>query len=151
MIDGMETTPRTATPRGPTLAVALLLLAGCGGPDLDLPPLAAVTGAVTLDGRPLPRAMVQFVPDESRGTKGPPAMGYSDEEGRYELKSAGEEGAMVGFHRVLVEARAAPKDETDTMPALLTPQKYASESTSGLAFEVKAGEENEIDLSLTTN
>ncbi|HOM17497.1 MAG TPA: hypothetical protein PLQ00_09220, partial [Thermoguttaceae bacterium] len=50
-------------------------LAGCGGSGAKLPPLASVSGKVTLDGNPLPRGTVTFIPDESKGTKGPTAVG----------------------------------------------------------------------------
>jgi len=64
-----------------------LAAVGCGH-HRDLPPVAQVEGVVTLDGKPVPRGMVQFVPDESKGTKGPPAVGVIDENGHYELTTA---------------------------------------------------------------
>jgi hypothetical protein len=45
---------------------ALLLfaaLAGCCGRRVDLPPIADVSGTVTLDGAPVPNASVRFIPD----------------------------------------------------------------------------------------
>ena len=128
---------------------ACLVLSGCGGGP-DLPPLAEVSGTVTLDDKPLPRGMVQFVPDKSKGTTGAPAVGNIDSQGRYTLRTAGVEGAVIGHHKVRVEARQEPKDETDSMPPSLIPQRYQNPETSGLAFEVKAGQDNQIDLKLTS-
>ncbi|MGL4551752.1 MAG: hypothetical protein ACRC33_11235, partial [Gemmataceae bacterium] len=62
--------------------------AGCGRP------LASVEGTVTLDGRPLPDAEVQFLPDPTQGTTGPPSSAYTDPDGRYATTT------VVGTHRV---------------------------------------------------
>lgn len=131
-------------------AILLVALVGCG-PTINLPPLAAVSGTVTLDGTPLTTGMVQFTPDNSKGTQGAASTGAIGPDGRYTLSVADSaSGAMVGWHRVSVVARAAPKDETDTAPMLLVPERYINPATSGLSFEVKAGEANVIDLKLTT-
>ncbi|MBN2295229.1 MAG: hypothetical protein JXM70_22555 [Pirellulales bacterium] len=128
--------------------MACVVFGSCGGGP-DLPPLAPVSGTVTLDGKPIPRGTVQFSPDNSKGTRGAPAVGRIDSEGRYTLKTAGEDGAIVGFHKVRIEARREPRNEMDTMPPSLVPERYMNPDTSGLTFEVKAGEENKIDLPLT--
>ena len=127
-----------------------LVVAGCGGGP-DLPPMANVTGTVTLDGKPLPRGSVQFAPDPTslpKGAKAATAVGLIDAEGHYTLKTAGVEGAIVGRHQVSVEARQEPKNEMDTWPPSLIPEKYNTQQTSGLTFEVKAGEDNVIDIPL---
>jgi hypothetical protein len=133
--------------------VALLLhapvLLGCG-PNLDIPPLQKVSGVVTLDGTPVTRGTVQFQPSATQGASGPPANGTIGPDGRYELVTAGQPGAVIGQHQVLVEARAEPKDETDTLPSPLVPEKYFTFSTSGLTKEVTAAAPNEINLELTT-
>jgi hypothetical protein len=121
----------------------VLLLLGCSsGPKL--PPLAPVSGVVTINGAPVPRGTVQFVPEGG----GPTATGEIGADGGYTLKTAGVDGAMVGTHLVKVDARDVPKGDWDTLPKYLTPKKYASEKASGLKFEVKAGQSNKIDLPL---
>ena len=92
---------------------------------------------------------MQFIPDPSQGTQGAPAVGFTNDQGEYELVTATVKGAIVGHHKIRVEARAEPKDETDTFPPLLTPDRYANEATSGLTAEVKAGEHNVVNLPLT--
>jgi hypothetical protein len=74
-------------------------LAGCG-PDNGLA-LANVEGRVTYKGRSLTAGEVVFLPDDSKGTIGPPARGTISREGTYILSTeyAGD-GALVGFHRV---------------------------------------------------
>lgn len=126
-----------------------LLVAGCGR-GADLPPMARVSGNVMLDGQPLTRGTVQFVPDKGRGTQGPPAVGGIDEEGQFELETAGVRGALVGFHKIRIESRRPPRDETDTWPPSLIPARYENPVSSGLTAEVKADEKNVIDLQLSS-
>lgn len=123
------------------------LLSGCGGGS-KLPPMERVSGIVTLDDKPLTRGLVQFQPDKSQGTDGPSAVGAIGPDGKYELVTAQVKGAMVGKHTVMVESRAQPKNEMDTLPALLVPEKYTRHETSGLKQEVVAGKANEINLKL---
>ncbi len=125
------------------------LLTGCGGSGAKLPPLAPVSGRVTLDGSPVPRGTVTFVPDESKGTKGPTAVGQIGPDGRFTLQTAQQPGAVVGHHKVRIRARQEPKtpQEEGKEPSLI-PTKYENENTSGLSFEVKAGQKNEFNIEL---
>jgi len=125
----------------------VLLAAGCGGGP-KLPPRAPVEGTVTLDGKPLPRGTVQFVPDQDKRTKGPPAVAQIDADGNYRLSTAGVEGAVIGWHRVAVVAQEnVDLNQTSYAPSLV-PEKYNDPSSSGLSYEVKAGEHNLIDVEL---
>jgi len=123
---------------------ALYTIVGCGHKP-DLPPIAEVTGSVTLDGRPLPSGVVQFVPDESKGTKGPPGVGYIDNDGSFEIVTAGVAGALVGHHKIKLHA-----EEGDSPPRSLVPRRYNNEKTSGFTAEVKADISNEVLLKLTS-
>ena len=72
--------------------LCLSLLLGCGG--VDGPPLATVTGTVTLDGKPVKGALLEFVPQQPGGST---AWGGTDENGQYEmLFGQSREGAVVG-------------------------------------------------------
>lgn len=129
--------------------VCFVLIAGCQrGPDL--PPVVQVSGVVTLDGNPLPRGEIQFEPDASAGGKGASAVGTIDASGHYELTTAGVKGAIIGPHVVTVTARAVPKDETDTLPMSLIPEKYSIPDSSGIKKEVTAGAPNVINIELTS-
>jgi hypothetical protein len=126
------------------LLFASLLLApclGCGDTNY-----ATVSGTVTLDGQPLPRGMVQFVPVNDM----PTATGEIGADGKYKLSTADQSGAYVGKHKVRIEARAEQKDERDTFPVSLIPERYTSEETSKLEYEVVAGKNNVIDIKLTS-
>ncbi|HEV2969546.1 MAG TPA: hypothetical protein VGY55_06105 [Pirellulales bacterium] len=130
----------------------LIVTAGCGRGDANLPPRAKVTGLVTLDGRPLATGMVMFVPDADRQTNGPPAVGGIDATGHYELttdRQSSGDGAIIGFHRVRIVASEKPRNSMQSMSPSLIPLKYNDEAKSGLAFEVKANRENVFDLKLS--
>lgn len=139
-------------------AVFLVLLLpgtiGCGT-NVNLPPRAKVTGQVTVDGQPLMRGIITFVPDNAKGTRGPVAIGTIDSDGRYDLTTdrTGNQGdgAIVGFHRIRIEAREEPKGESEVPPKPLIPMRYFDSDQSGLTAEVKAGEGNVVNLTLKRN
>jgi len=112
--------------------------------------MAKVSGRVTVDGKPAPQAVVQFVPDRSKGTDGPPGIGCTDQNGHYELWTTSEEGAVIGFHRVVVRDNRGWDPETNQGPAPLFPIRYSRTNESGLTAEVKADQKNVVDLALTS-
>lgn len=130
-------------------AMLVVVAGGCGG-GVDLPNRAKVSGKVTLDSQPINRGTVIFTPDNSRGTTGPPAYGQIGPDGKYELTTdrsgPGGDGAVVGFHKVAVQARedVAPGE----IAKLLVPARYEDPDRSGLTGEVKAVQTNEINLEL---
>jgi hypothetical protein len=106
-------------------AAVALLSAGCGGTRYKTAP---VSGRVTLDGRPLPRATVMFLP--ATGTEGksdlPSSAGLTDEAGRYSLvlndgKTA---GAVPGKYKVMIllGAQAGADDSKPTYHRQLPPR-----------------------------
>lgn len=83
--------------------VALLVLTGCGGETIKV--AKNVSGVVTLNGKPLPKASVTFVPAASKDNQnaGPTAQGITDETGRFKLDVDPEtSGAVVGRCRVYI-------------------------------------------------
>jgi hypothetical protein len=127
-----------------------VLVAGCGGGN-KLPPLAEVSGTVTLDGVPLPGAVVQFIPDATNGTQGPPAVGGSDQNGHYELMTVKHKGAAIGLHKVKVTMLNRPRGTASNAAPAGIPRRYSDPQTSGFQFEVKKvnkGESNVFDLPL---
>lgn len=126
---------------------ALLLCIGCGGGD----DLAPVDGMVRLNGEPLTRGIVTFTPEAGRS-----ASGTINSDGTFRLGTYDErDGALVGTHGVSITATEAssgrPNFDSDrvTPPKdLSVPPRYASAETSGLTFEVKAGESNHAEFDL---
>jgi len=89
---------------------------GCAGKLKDMPELGAVTGTVTLDGKPLENVTVVFESSSGRS-----AFGSTDAQGRYELLYTGNaRGAVLGPNRVIIKSRLdAPPgpDWKDPIPA----------------------------------
>ncbi|WP_417390531.1 carboxypeptidase regulatory-like domain-containing protein [Gimesia sp.] len=87
-----------------TLSVYCL---GCsGGDSVDL---GTVSGVITMDGAPLPDAIVVFVPE-----KGNPSTGRTDTSGKYELSYLGDaKGAVVGSHSVKITTGEPLGDTVD--------------------------------------
>jgi hypothetical protein len=113
--------------------LGLATLVGCGS---DAPPLGQVTGTVTLDGKPVDGAMIQFEPTTS-GL--PTAFGQTDAQGKYELwYSRGNKGASLGEAIVRITAfQEADDDSAKKKRPEIVPAKY--NLTSELKVEVKPG------------
>ena len=143
------------------MVTALCFASGCGG-AADAPKLYRVTGVVTYKGQDVPGAKVMFMGD---GTK-PPAVGITNDDGKYSLSSLAGTGAVSGRHVVAVikeaeadpaqkvnmtmeeAAAAAQAPEKSSKPTSLIPAKYADPQTSGLEFEVTTGT-NDFSIDLT--
>ena len=128
------------------VACALFGMLGCSnssGPDLGY-----VEGVVTLDGKPLDGAAIQFEPAGGRASSA-----ITDAQGHYVLDfSATSQGALIGKHVVRIQsARTASGGEGDAplvkaRPEIL-PAKYHARSE--LTAEVEGGS-NTIDFDLTS-
>jgi hypothetical protein len=115
------------------LIVAALLLTGCNNSGLDL---VEVKGVVKYDGAPLAGAGVMFVP-----AQGLPAMAITDENGDFTLKTANQEGALIGEYSVTVtKVKRIEIPQKFGFPEFrkefLIPQKYSKATTSGLSATV---------------
>jgi hypothetical protein len=143
------------------VAVCTLLVAlpcGCGKSP---PEIVQAEGTVRLDGKPLNKARVVFIP---QGEVGPEyrAAGLTDETGRYRLTCNGQPGACAGENRVLVLESDIPKElrgESLEVQARLVkyqeslgnrpiPAQYGTVAQSPLKVTVKAGQ-TDYPLDLT--
>ena len=81
----------------------IVVLLGCDTPPYKIVP---VSGAITLDGKPLAGALINTQPVASGESlnPGPGSFAKTDEEGRFslELVSPAKPGAIVGTHRVRI-------------------------------------------------
>jgi len=132
-------------------AASFLLLVAIGGCQ-ERP--TTVSGAVTLDGKPL------TVPADARGTvvlqpgggRGTMATGLLDSTGHFNLATGSSPEVARGKYFVTVSvAQLLPKTENEAQGAkLITPEKYASPRGSGLEIDVKPGE-NQVTFDLVSN
>ncbi len=148
------------------VSVCLFAFVGCNSG----PSVAPVTGKVTLDGAPLPGAIVTFSP--IKGGKGSAAVGTVDANGEYKLtdmnsKNIGS-GAVAGDSNVGIvwfkpEANDTSRNSGESVagtmsadktsatatsgPKLALPVPYQNPETSGLKATVKSGQ-NTFDFAL---
>ncbi len=119
---------------------SLTVSSGCSG--RDVPELGTVTGIVTLDGKPLEKAVVMFQPDNAR-----PSRGETDAAGRYTLIYTRESrGAVPGTHSVNIRTRRED-DAGNLVLAEFLPNRYHDQTE--LTANVSPGK-NQIDFVLTS-
>jgi hypothetical protein len=121
---------------------AVTLLAACSGCGPGGPELADVTGTVTLDGKPVQGAILEFIPQEPGKST---AWGSTDEDGRYEMAfGQSRQGAFPGrtLVRITSDDRVSLGGEKYEFTELFPP-KYNAQSEQYV--DVASGE-NEIDF-----
>ncbi|MEW4455073.1 carboxypeptidase-like regulatory domain-containing protein [Bremerella sp. JC817] len=128
------------------LILLSFMLVGCGSSG---PQLGTVDGTVTLDGSPLPHAVVALVPVEGGRT----AEGITDDSGHFVIEfAAGSKGALLGDHEIRVTTFREKvigdngRVEDPGVPEKV-PAKFNRESE--LVRTVEAGS-NHFDLELTS-
>lgn len=133
--------------RSPVVTVlwATIMAWGCSP---GRPTTVPIRGSVALDGKPVAKATVLFVPLNG----GVPGRGVTGDDGGFTLTTFAEgDGALAGKHRVAVskmKVTGVEATEDGMLPATvsgevrtvwLTPQKYADVETSGLTVDVGPG------------
>lgn len=130
------------------IAATLYLLAGavlgCGpsGPELG-----SVAGKVTLDGEPVSKAVVQFVPQSDGGTT---SYGLTNDVGHYQMQfNSKSDGVIVGKCLVRITSDDTVTVGDTTYSGIeIFPWKY--NRTSGVEVEVTSGK-NMIDFDLESD
>jgi hypothetical protein len=121
----MQASSIRSTRSAVTAIVAALLCSGCG--KSDGPPLAQVSGVVTIDSKPVKGALLEFIP---QGPGGAVAYGKSDASGRYTMHFGQKRtGAVVGrsLVRITSDDRVSV-DGQDYERKELFPPRYNSKS-----------------------
>ena len=133
------------------------LTAGCG--KAPPPPIVAAEGVVRLDGRPLNKAAVRFIPQIDYGPEYI-AVGVTDESGRFKLTCKGQPGACACENCVIVmEADIPVRLQSENAQTELAqykaslgrpevPPKYSNLAESPLSANVTAGQK-EYDFNLS--
>jgi len=129
--------------RRPVAGLLLLALCGCSNSSQE----SRVSGHVTVDGNRLGPGTVVFA---SVGG-GKPATGSIDAGGSYSMNTSRELGLAPGKYKVAVSIRELPQNvkRGDRPPPgkLLIPERYEQNTSSGLEYDVKPGQ-NTIDIEL---
>ena len=130
-------------------------LVGCGpaAPTSTLEETVPAGGLLTYRGQPLEYYRVTFFPDGHR-----PAAGTTTSDGRFVLGTNREgDGAVVGTHRVAVVYVGPPNTNPDAgmndfspppPPKVKIPAHYHKAEKSGLAVEIPAGGNTELEIAL---
>ncbi|HEY7314209.1 MAG TPA: hypothetical protein VH643_32960 [Gemmataceae bacterium] len=133
--------------------VCVFVVSGCGK---KLPPMAPISGKVTVDGQPVSSGQVVFVPDVKvvgadkpieQSTAGLSAGQIAD--GEYKISTSGKDGAPVGKYKVIVTPSMMPTGDAKKMPASGFNKAYSDPNQTPLKFEVVASPEpGRYDLKL---
>ena len=126
--------------------LAAALIVGCGDGS------ATVSGTVTLDDQPIVGGpqMYGTVSFYRADGSGAPAIGIIDASGGYTLKTGTENRVEPGPYAIAIAVKRIDLPTTPEgmpRPHLVTPEKYASVTTSGLQAEVAPGS-NTFDFQL---
>lgn len=128
----------------PIMGLLSIGLASCGSGDpYGIGKLVSVEGRILLRGKPLviedgEFGRVWFHPDAAKGNKCPQvAVGELDAEGKFRLRTRGQDGAPLGWYKVAVIATEQidpqrPKRKRRS----LVPAVYHAAETSPLSVEV---------------
>jgi hypothetical protein len=101
--------------------------------------VAPVTGTVTLDGKPIDKGTILFVPSRGRASSG-----EIRSDGTFTLSTYGvDDGAIVGECKVAVFI-ASDQPDQESEKASPIPEGYSSPTTSGLTFTVKTDQPNDF-------
>lgn len=144
----------------PLLLIATLAWAGCAKKP-DPPPIVEASGLVTVDGQPLPKASVRFIPMFEGFGAEVIAEAVTDDKGRYTLTCSGSSGACVGPHKVIVEEGPLPPGTMgesaksqmkmtaylQSLPNRPIPSQYGNVAQTPLAIEI-VPEKTEYNLKL---
>ena len=161
--------PRIRSSEWLFLGLGIVVFCGCDPADTG-PPTYAVTGTVTMKGKPAEGVAVSFVPEGS----GESAVGVTDSTGKYTLTTrVKDDGAVAGKYKVTMAKYDGQKqgvsepsemhadyDVSDQYPPgydeskaqspiskNLLPMRYSDPTTSGFAAEV-AEKDNTFDFEI---
>ncbi len=137
------------------MGIACLL--GCGGDgdewSAKRPKVYPASGIVTLDGKPLDGATVQYMSQAHDLA----AAGSTDAQGRFKLTTYNaDDGAVEGAHKVVVKKTAYEEKKTKydspqersvaLMPKELLPMKYANSTTTPIEVTISTAGPNEATI-----
>jgi hypothetical protein len=135
------------------VGLVLVALLGCNSKPYQV---ARVSGRVTLDGKPLPKASITFAPmfSQENLNPGPTAAGVTDTDGRYALYiDQANPGAVVGKCRIYITTLLTDPalDDRDGGPPVKRPKDKVPEKynqRTELVFDVPPGGTDQANFDL---
>jgi hypothetical protein len=135
--------------------LGLIGLAPLGGCGRRLPAVVPVQGTVLVNGKPLPKARVTFVPQLDNFGAESNSTAVTDENGQFTLTCTfnGQPGAVVAKHVVLVAEASLPEEMRNVRDARVIrqyqaklgnrpiPSRYSSVRESPIQIDIKDGQE----------
>lgn len=142
------------------VVLIFLLAAGCGSSEKKIETVP-VSGTVTLDGKPLPAALVTLHPTEGKAN---PCSATSNEQGEFKLSFGSYPGVMPGAYKVTIEYLTKPDGKPivaepgmDAMQLKMQglaiqalPPVYSDLSQTKLTAKVEPGVDVDLDYALTS-
>ena len=105
-----------------------------------------VKGQVVVKGTNGGKLRVEFHPNAEKGTKGPSSSGITDDEGRFTLTYAqgnkSGEGAIVGWHKVVIFDMRLAESETGKGIPIRIPTTYSEVHATPLDVELLNNNDN---------
>lgn len=131
----------------PIVAVALSLGGGCSGGGLT-----TVKGKVTLDGNPMTKGSVRFVPDKAKGNNATTeSAGTIGADGSYTLATAGKPGAPLGWYKVTIASGDIPESSRpNEVKTKIAPSFLSAELTPLSVEVVSSPKADSYDLKVTS-
>ncbi|QDU37070.1 hypothetical protein Mal4_13730 [Maioricimonas rarisocia] len=139
----------------------VLLTVGCGSSEKG-PELVPYSGIVSLDGQPLPDAVITFHPQEA-GKNG--AFGQTNESGEFTLTSGKKPGIIPGSYKVTISrivakdgASVSPEEGMDIEQLMMSgqasesiPEKYSSPQQTQLTADITESPDTPPSFELTSS
>jgi hypothetical protein len=126
------------------IALAWAASSGCGGSDEGQVPTVRVSGTLSVDGKPVSKGTVHFIPE-----KGRPATGIV-QEGKFTLTTYTDgDGAIPGKNRVSVEVvEEVPTKDGDTTAKSLIAAKFMNPESSGIQLEIRPAGYSNLQINI---
>ena len=127
------------------LTAAIVGLAGCGEPA------TVITGVVTLDGQPVPKATLEFFPVAGRGKV---SFAIADEQGHYRVDvSPTKQAVVITAMKVVGKAKNPMAPDGPPVDALesILPGRYSYREQTRLTADPVEDKTTTIDFAITSS
>lgn len=86
----------------------MLCVVGCGSGGAPPPKMYPVTGTLKVKGKALENVTVQLIPADQLAKDSKPAVGTTDAEGKFTMRTNGDKGVIAGKYKVVLITTNSP-------------------------------------------